>query len=857
MESIRLNNNKTLSIIQAEKNPLLQQFFNYFASADFFKDDQMVMSYYLSQNSEHGHREIDRKRRIGELLSTIITFDDDIKYLHISGHKIIPYERSSSESLKTNQHNNIHFKQCSPVTLRLKIEANQSQQQQHSAIIPSVIIQFILQSSYPSCTDEESFSFMLTNPIGLTDRKLSLLTRLASQYVATHSNQELIFGIQSEVKFYLGLLANLDNDCQVISTALNDDEAVEIVLQLGGRLNEALELKRNSLEKSKGVKSFVGKRQQSLNTNSTFHRLRRTPVLLSDLVGAQVLSLERGQTLQQTINRFIYHPFNDPSKRIELRLLMPQTQTYIYTISDLRFVLHITNYDAFDDGGNGNEDQGWKRLRLTMIQFDLSPIAERYGQQWCSIAKQLEHRVLTYFDHRSIKRYRTITSEQISIEQFSRYEHIELRFNDDQTINSNPISSIINNDDEPINDLRRITFILVKEPFPDCGQSDVNDGDDNIEQTATLHSTFSLSALKRMNSIATIRFSDERRHSIISNLLDLIHHLHRCHYFHGHLQSNKIYFTRDGTIKLFDSYFETLALVLIPFVLERELSSIDCSTVIPLTDFSDQFFRTMASYDIFNFGAFILAISSNFRLITAQPIESNLSSISEQLSKHLSSITVADNHRDFIQRCIESDWTVQPNVGMLKNHSFILEWNIRVAREMVQLEQQKNRNDDEENNRFSTALLTNDQNHRSQPSIVDKDDVDKRNSMPNRSIEDFIPMACIGKGGFGYIFEVKNKMDQRKYALKRIYIKEQDMDKMRREVEHLSYLSHQNNKPKKSSRLCMCIQMELCQQYTLHHLIDRNTVHSNPQLRNRILFEIASGLDYMHKNGISYYFLQF
>lgn len=41
-------------------------------------------------------------------------------------------------------------------------------------------------------------------------------------------------------------------------------------------------------------------------------------------------------------------------------------------------------------------------------------------------------------------------------------------------------------------------------------------------------------------------------------------------------------------------------------------------------------------------------------------------------------------------------------------------------------------------------------------------------SFESRFISDFIPVHCLGKGGFGVVFEAKNKIDDCHYAIKRI-----------------------------------------------------------------------------------------
>lgn len=42
------------------------------------------------------------------------------------------------------------------------------------------------------------------------------------------------------------------------------------------------------------------------------------------------------------------------------------------------------------------------------------------------------------------------------------------------------------------------------------------------------------------------------------------------------------------------------------------------------------------------------------------------------------------------------------------------------------------------------------------------------NNFKSRYLTDFEPVDCLGKGGYGIVFEAKNKIDDCNYAIKRI-----------------------------------------------------------------------------------------
>uniref|UniRef100_A0A8C6S852 Eukaryotic translation initiation factor 2-alpha kinase 3 n=1 Tax=Neogobius melanostomus TaxID=47308 RepID=A0A8C6S852_9GOBI len=62
----------------------------------------------------------------------------------------------------------------------------------------------------------------------------------------------------------------------------------------------------------------------------------------------------------------------------------------------------------------------------------------------------------------------------------------------------------------------------------------------------------------------------------------------------------------------------------------------------------------------------------------------------------------------------------------------------------------------------------------------------------SRYLTDFEPVQCLGRGGFGVVFEARNKVDDCNYAIKRIRLpsREQAREKVMREVKALAKLEH-------------------------------------------------------------------
>ncbi|CAH7141030.1 Eif2ak3 [Phodopus roborovskii] len=68
----------------------------------------------------------------------------------------------------------------------------------------------------------------------------------------------------------------------------------------------------------------------------------------------------------------------------------------------------------------------------------------------------------------------------------------------------------------------------------------------------------------------------------------------------------------------------------------------------------------------------------------------------------------------------------------------------------------------------------------------------KSSGYVSRYLTDFEPIQCMGRGGFGVVFEAKNKVDDCNYAIKRIRLPNRELarEKVMREVKALAKLEH-------------------------------------------------------------------
>lgn len=55
-----------------------------------------------------------------------------------------------------------------------------------------------------------------------------------------------------------------------------------------------------------------------------------------------------------------------------------------------------------------------------------------------------------------------------------------------------------------------------------------------------------------------------------------------------------------------------------------------------------------------------------------------------------------------------------------------------------------------------------------EPAIEEEQPVELTQCYSSRYLTDFEPVSCLGKGGFGVVFQARNKIDDCHYAIKRI-----------------------------------------------------------------------------------------
>ncbi|XP_076368926.1 pancreatic eIF-2alpha kinase [Tachypleus tridentatus] len=91
---------------------------------------------------------------------------------------------------------------------------------------------------------------------------------------------------------------------------------------------------------------------------------------------------------------------------------------------------------------------------------------------------------------------------------------------------------------------------------------------------------------------------------------------------------------------------------------------------------------------------------------------------------------------------------------------------------------------------FTSA--SNEENCETAKSPVNIETDNCKNQFVSRYLTDFEPIQCLGRGGYGLVFEAKNKIDDCHYAVKRICLpnKKEAREKVMREVKALAKLDH-------------------------------------------------------------------
>ncbi|XP_070151406.1 eIF-2-alpha kinase GCN2 isoform X2 [Polyergus mexicanus] len=239
---------------------------------------------------------------------------------------------------------------------------------------------------------------------------------------------------------------------------------------------------------------------------------------------------------------------------------------------------------------------------------------------------------------------------------------------------------------------------------------------------------------------------------LASGILEALRYLHENNVVHKDLRDTSVYIDRMGVVRLSD------------YSLDKRLSDMYHSNSLAKTehDFPTIQGRGGKKADIYRFGILLLSLLKG-TIISGEEID-----LTEISQLHL---------RDFISKCLIDDERMRWSAEQLCQHSFI----------KTPLER-------------GLSPLTPVHNEKEQDLEPEEPDNDIQLHLPSmdgqsRIQNEFEVLKWLGKGAFGDVLKVRNKLDGGIYAIKRIKLNPKNKQlnkKITREVKLLSRMNHEN-----------------------------------------------------------------
>ncbi|XP_076173712.1 eukaryotic translation initiation factor 2 alpha kinase Gcn2 isoform X2 [Ptiloglossa arizonensis] len=239
---------------------------------------------------------------------------------------------------------------------------------------------------------------------------------------------------------------------------------------------------------------------------------------------------------------------------------------------------------------------------------------------------------------------------------------------------------------------------------------------------------------------------------LATGILSALKFLHENNVVHKDLRDTSIYIDRTGTVKVSD------------YLLNKRLSDIykTYTTVKPEQEFPSVQGRGGKKADIYRFGALMFSLLNGV-IVFGNKIDPKV-------------ITQPDL-QDFLLKCLHNDERKRYSAEELLEHTFIKE---PLARALS-----------------PPKIPRRDEQKHCEP---EETDTDIRQYVPplsghSRITNEFEVLEWLGKGAFGDVLKVKNKLDGGIYAIKRIELNPKNKQlnrKITREVKLLSRMNHEN-----------------------------------------------------------------
>jgi len=241
---------------------------------------------------------------------------------------------------------------------------------------------------------------------------------------------------------------------------------------------------------------------------------------------------------------------------------------------------------------------------------------------------------------------------------------------------------------------------------------------------------------------------------VCEDVLSGLNYLHSANIVHRDIRDTSVFIDNSGTIRLADFSIDKR----IREVCE-ETNQVNVEDVFP-----QSLGRGGKKSDVYRFGILVLSLA------LGNIVQDQIPSIPASLPLLL---------QDFIRKCLNRDEKERWSADMLLEHDFIKEEIVR-----HRFLEKDFRSSSPEN--FEKPMPT---------STPDIPTIPSTNQGQSRLCQDFDVLSWIGRGGFGDVIKVKNKLDDQEYAIKRIRLNPADKGtnrKIMREVKLLSRLNHEN-----------------------------------------------------------------
>nr|CAD7397393.1 unnamed protein product [Timema cristinae] len=243
--------------------------------------------------------------------------------------------------------------------------------------------------------------------------------------------------------------------------------------------------------------------------------------------------------------------------------------------------------------------------------------------------------------------------------------------------------------------------------------------------------------------------TDMLRHCA-AGIVSALAFLHRNNVVHKHLRASSVFIDSAGTVLVSD------------YSLDKRLSDLN---QVDSTYPSSQG-RVGKKLDTYCLGVLLASLTRGLKLGSSQEV---------QLSSGLPSELL-----DFINKCLLSDEQQRWSAGQLLDHSFLkTPLERRLSPRYDERQDKKNADEDVDCDKDYEPVLSLPQTVKGQSRIQNEFEV----------------LKWLGKGAFGDVLKVRNKLDGGVYAIKRIKLNPQNKQlnrKITREVKLLSRLNHEN-----------------------------------------------------------------